>query len=73
MGVIDEVLPTLSLEAIQVLLSLYGALTLLGIINQWLIICVFILTICLFLFRRYFAKIVNILRRFEANGKKQLK
>ena len=73
MGVVDEVLPRIILETLQIYFTMFGALIMLAIINQWLIIVAFILTTLMFLIKKYFAKTVNILRRYEATGKRQIR
>ncbi|KAM7344070.1 putative multidrug resistance-associated protein lethal(2)03659 isoform 2-T2 [Cochliomyia hominivorax] len=66
MGQVDEILPSVMMDVIQIFLSLFGILVVLCILNPWYILITAVLVILFYFFRDFYLKTSRDVKRLEA-------
>lgn len=69
LGSMDEMLPKLILETLQIGLNFLAVLVLVSIMNYWMIIVSITLLFLLYFTRRLFARTIHSLKKIEGVGK----
>jgi len=65
----DEELPKVMLEALQMTVAICGILIMEAIINQWMLIPVIILIVLFFLGTKFYLRTAQNIKRLEGIGK----
>lgn len=69
MGQIDEILPAVMIDVIQIFLSLFGIVMVIAFINPWFLLPTFILAIIFYRLRIFYLKTSRNVKRLEAISK----
>uniref|UniRef100_A0A1B6DBN7 Multidrug resistance-associated protein lethal(2)03659 n=1 Tax=Clastoptera arizonana TaxID=38151 RepID=A0A1B6DBN7_9HEMI len=65
-GALDETIPSLLFEVLQIALDLISIITIAMIVNIWLFIPIGVIVVILFIMRKYYMKTAQSLKRLEA-------
>lgn len=66
MGQVDEILPTVMMDVIQIFLALLGILVVLCIVNPWYLLATAVLMIIFYYLRSFYLKTSRDVKRLEA-------
>lgn len=69
MGQVDEILPSVMMDVIQIFLSLFGIIVVIGIVNQYMLIPTVIIGIIFYFLRNFYLKTSRSVKRLEAISK----
>lgn len=68
MGQVDEILPSVMIDVIQIFLSLGGIIVVVAIVNYWILIPTVIIGIIFYLLRNFYLKTSRNVKRMEATS-----
>lgn len=66
MGQVDELLPALMIDVIQIFLSLAGIIVVVAIVNYWFLVPTLLISILFYLLRDFYLKTSRNIKRIEA-------
>lgn len=72
MGQVDEVLPSVMIDVIQIFLQLFGIIIVIAVINYWFMVPTVIVAIIFYYLRAYYLSSSRNIKRIEATSKQKI-
>lgn len=68
MGQVDEILPSVMIDVIQIFLSLGGIIVVVAIVNYWFLVPTFLIGVIFYFLRDFYLKTSRSVKRMEATS-----